>query len=74
MAFLDATRSPLPSVNLIDLVRRPIGRIADWFRPASFEEDQERRDFVREMIDANPEAFSSEYDVHQMMSHFPGHF
>ncbi|MFT7106768.1 MAG: hypothetical protein ACJAVT_001289 [Yoonia sp.] len=34
----------------------------------------ERRAFVQEMIARNPDAFSSDYDVHSMMQHFPGHF
>ena len=34
----------------------------------------ERRAFVQEMLDRNPDAFSSEYDVQSMMQHFPSHF
>jgi hypothetical protein len=34
----------------------------------------ERRAFVQEMLDRNPDAFSSDYDVQSMMQHFPGHF
>ncbi|WP_165352756.1 hypothetical protein [Loktanella sp. IMCC34160] len=74
MAFLDIARSPIPSFHLTDLIRRPAGWVADWFRPAAVEDNRERRDFIRDMIDANPDAFASEYDVQQMMSHFPGHF
>ena len=33
-----------------------------------------RRDFICDMIDTNPHAFSSEHDVYEMMSHLPGKF
>lgn len=33
-----------------------------------------RRDFIRDMIDTNPDAFASELDVYEMMSHLPGKF
>jgi hypothetical protein len=33
-----------------------------------------RRDFIRDMIDSNPDAFASELDVYEMMSHLPGKF
>lgn len=34
----------------------------------------ERRAFVREMLDRNPDAFASDFDVQSMMQHFPNHF
>ena len=44
----------------------------------SFAEDPtdtaERRAFVIEMLDRNPDAFASEYDVESMLRHFPSHF
>ena len=38
------------------------------------ESEQHRRDFVSAKLWDNPDAFSSEYDVQAMMSHFPGQF
>lgn len=74
MAFLDIARGPHPLTFVADLFRRPVRGLAEWFQPADPDEVRQRRDFVRDMIDANPDAFASEYDVQQMMSHFPGHF
>ena len=34
----------------------------------------ERRAFVQEMLDRNPDAFASDFDVQSMMQHFPSHF
>ena len=34
----------------------------------------ERRAFVQEMLDRNPDAFASDFDVQSMMQHFPNHF
>jgi hypothetical protein len=34
----------------------------------------ERRAFVSEMLDRNPDAFASDFDVQSMMQHFPSHF
>ena len=36
--------------------------------------DLARRDFVREMQERNPDAFSSDLDVQQMMALFPDKF
>ena len=34
----------------------------------------ERRAFVTEMLERNPDAFASDYDVESMLRHFPSHF
>lgn len=61
----------LPSWNKLIFGLLPKGR-----RPRVFleEETRARRAFVTEMLDRNPEAFSSAEDVQAMMSCFPDRF
>ena len=42
--------------------------------PESAEEARNRRAFVQEMLDRNPQAFASAEDLHGMMGHFPDRF
>lgn len=41
---------------------------------SSHEDTVARRDFVCDMIEENPDAFASDFDVYHMMCHLPGKF
>ncbi|PWJ21382.1 hypothetical protein [Jannaschia seohaensis] len=60
-------------------IRRPafaaiLRRVAVGLAPAAPDADEARarRAFVQEMIARNPDAFSSDLDVHALMQHYPG--
>lgn len=56
-------------------VRRLLRRLRAHFSVSNDHIDTaERRAFVQEMLDRNPDAFASDYDVQSMLQHFPGHF
>lgn len=59
----------------ISLIKRALHACRAFFATSDDHIDTaERRAFVQEMLDWNPDAFSSDYDVQSMMQHFPGHF
>lgn len=57
------------------LIKRAAAACRTFFASSEDHFDtSERRAFVQEMLDRNPDAFSSDYDVQSMMQNFPGHF
>lgn len=69
------TRPVTPLPSLFGLIRRAFGPTP---RPQPDEtladQTRARRDFLREVITRNPDAFSSEADIQAMMSLYPGRF
>lgn len=71
-----------PSMPFLPYFRFPALRgIGRLFRlelePREIDEDEDsraRRDFVLDMMDRHPAAFAGEYDVQEMMRHFPQRF
>lgn len=64
-------RAVLPANPLARLFRLVKQTFASNTNP---EDTRERRAFVQEMLDRNPDAFASDFDVQSMMQHFPSHF
>ncbi len=74
MAFLDITRVFHPFGSASTNIRTLFMRKSHHVPHEDQEDARNRGDFIRNMIFDNHSSFSNEYDVQQMMHHFPRDF
>ncbi len=74
-AFMTSTRTVPPLQKALGFIQRVFNFA---LRPRTEEtqpdDARSRREFIREVLSRNPDAFSSDADVQSMMSMYPGRY
>lgn len=74
MTTLAASTIAAPAREPLNALQRLLSRLRGPERHPDFEDSLARRDFIQDMISRNPDAFSSDLDVQNMMGLFPDRF